>query len=61
MILYFSATGNFKYVACRLSSALGQNAMSIVDSTRREAYSFTGDSTGHADALICRYMPRMLQ
>lgn len=46
MILYFSATGNCKYVACRLSSALGQNAMSIVDSIRRGTYSFTDDSIG---------------
>ena len=31
MILYFSATGNCKYVAARLASAFGQETVSIVD------------------------------
>ena len=31
MILYFSATGNCKYVSSRIASATGQEAVSIVD------------------------------
>ena len=29
MILYFSATGNSKYVATRIAQAIGQNIVSI--------------------------------
>ena len=46
MILYFSATGNCKYVATRLSQALGQGVVPIVDSLRRGELSFEDDSIG---------------
>ena len=46
MILYFSATGNCKYVASRLRAALEQEAVSIVDCMQRGEYSFTGDQIG---------------
>ena len=44
MILYFSATGNCQYVAGRLASALGQEAVSMVDCLRRGETSFTDDA-----------------
>lgn len=44
MILYFSATGNSQYVADRLASALGQEALSMVDCLRRGETSFTDDT-----------------
>lgn len=46
MILYFSATGNCKYVASRLGAALEQEAVSIVDCMQRGEYSFTDDRIG---------------
>lgn len=46
MILYFSATGNCKYVAARLASALEQKAVSIIDCIQRGDYSFTDDLIG---------------
>ena len=44
MILYFSATGNSQYVADQLASALGQEAVSMVDCLRRGETSFTHDT-----------------
>ena len=46
MILYFSATGNCKYVASRLAEVLGGESISIVDCVRQERYSFDGASIG---------------
>lgn len=46
MILYFSATGNCKYAAVRLASALGQEAVSVADCILRGAYSFTDSLIG---------------
>ena len=46
MILYFSATGNCKYVASRLSKSTAQDMLSIVDCIREERYSFEDDSIG---------------
>lgn len=46
MILYFSATGNCKYVAGRLASALGQEAVSLLDCIQRGEYSFADDAIG---------------
>ena len=43
MILYFSATGNSQYVADRLASALGQEALSMVDCLRRGETTLTDD------------------
>ena len=46
MILYFSATGNCKYVAVRLASALGHETASIADCIQRGEYSFTDGVIG---------------
>lgn len=46
MILYFSATGNCKYVAARLAAAFGQETVSIVDCIQGGAYYFTDDTIG---------------
>lgn len=46
MILYFSATGNCKYIATRLASAFGQETVSIVDCIQGSVYSFTDDTIG---------------
>ena len=40
MILYFSATGNCKYVALRLAQSEGQETLSIVDCIRDGRYAF---------------------
>ena len=41
MIFYFSATGNSKYVSTRISNAMGDKIISIVDCIKNEDYSFT--------------------
>ena len=43
MILYFSATGNCKYVAGRLSEAAGDEALSVVDCMREGRREFEDD------------------
>ena len=40
MILYFSATGNCKYVATRLAQSEKQEMLSIVDCLKNDQYSF---------------------
>ena len=40
MILYFSATGNCKYVVTRLVQATGKESVSIVDCIRYSCYHF---------------------
>ncbi len=46
MILYFSATGNCKYVAERVARALGLEALSIVDCIRAGRFAFAGEVVG---------------
>ena len=46
MILYFSATGNCKYVAARLAQATGQETLSIVDCIRDGRYAFDDETVG---------------
>lgn len=46
MILYFSATGNCKYVASRLAQTTGEETVSIVDCIRENSYSFGESSIG---------------
>ena len=46
MILYFSATGNSKYVAARLAEAEGQEALSIVDCIRQGRSAFADEAIG---------------
>ena len=38
MVLYFSATGNRKYVATRLIQATGQEMCSVADGIRNRQY-----------------------
>ena len=44
MIIYFSATGNCKYVAKRISDAIGQNVLSLTECTRCGRYEFEDES-----------------
>lgn len=46
MILYFSATGNCKYVAVRLSEVLNQEPIAITDCIREGRYAFEDESIG---------------
>ncbi len=46
MILYFSATGNCKYVAQRLAEAEGQEALSIADCIRQGRFAFADEAIG---------------
>ena len=41
MVLYFSATGNCKYVATRLVQSARQEMLSIVDCIQSNRYNFT--------------------
>ena len=46
MILYFSATGNCKYVAARLAEANAQEMLSIVDCIRENRFAFEDETIG---------------
>lgn len=46
MILYFSATGNCKYVAARLAQAFDQRTLSIVECIRESNYAFEDSTLG---------------
>ena len=46
MILFFSATGNCKYVASRIAQAAKQEMCSIVDCIRSGQYSFSDETIG---------------
>ncbi len=46
MILFFSATGNCKYVAARLAQATGQEILSIVDCIRSDRHTFQDETIG---------------
>lgn len=46
MILYFSATGNCKYVAARLIQSEKQELLSIVDCVRNDQYTFSDKTIG---------------
>ena len=46
MILYFSATGNSKYVASRLSKSAEQDMLSIADCIREGRYEFSDEEIG---------------
>ena len=46
MILYFSATGNCKYVAARIAQAIGQETVSIVDCIREGRNGFEDAEIG---------------
>ena len=44
MVLYFSATGNCKYVATRIAQSTGQKILSIVDCINKNHYTFKDDT-----------------
>lgn len=46
MILYFSATGNCKYVATRLTQATEQEMLSIADCIKENRYDFADETVG---------------
>lgn len=46
MIIYFSATGNCKYVATRLMKANAQEVVSIVDCIKENRYTFEDETIG---------------
>jgi NAD-dependent dihydropyrimidine dehydrogenase PreA subunit len=46
MILYFSATGNSKWVALRLAEATGDEVVNIQDCIREGRYAFRGEKIG---------------
>lgn len=46
MVLYFSATGNCKYVAARLTQSAEKEMLSIVDCIRNDQYSFSDEMIG---------------
>lgn len=46
MLLYFSATGNCKYVASRISQATGEEKLSIVDCLEQGRLSFRDKQIG---------------
>ena len=56
MILYFSATGNSKYVATRLVQSEEQEMLSIVDCIRNGQYVFVKQSESYHPPMIggCR-------
>lgn len=46
MILYFSATGNSKYVAERISKKTDEKMLSIVDCIKDKKFNFSDESIG---------------
>lgn len=46
MIFYFSATGNCKYVATRLTQVTGQEMYAVADCTRNGQYDFSDETIG---------------
>lgn len=46
MILYFSATGNCKYVATKIASSMGDEIVSIVDCIKENKYKFSDKKIG---------------
>ena len=46
MTLYFSATGNCKYVATHLTRATGQEMYAVADCIRNGQYDFSGETIG---------------
>ena len=64
MILYFSATGNSKYVAMRVAEAIGDETASIVDCLRDGVYTFELDGNGVLGIVAPTYaggLPEMVE
>lgn len=61
MILYFSATGNCKYVAVRLARATGQETLSIVDCIRNGRYAFDDETMGIVSPTYSWGLPSIVE
>ncbi len=61
MILYFSATGNCKYVAQRLASALGEQTLAITDCMAQAQYDFADDAIGIVSPTYFWGLPSIVQ
>lgn len=46
MILYFSATGNCRYVAERIAEVTGDEIISVTEASEGGRYSFEADTVG---------------
>ena len=64
MIIYFSATGNSKYVAERIAKTLKDTAISIVDCIEKETYDFTisdGEKIGIVSPTYAWKLPLIVE
>lgn len=61
MIIYFSATGNCKYVAIRLARETGQQIVSIVDCMHEKQFVFEDDSIGIISPTYDLGLPSIVQ
>lgn len=70
MILYFSATGNSKYVATRIADVLREEIISVAECIKNESYHFTvkeGEAVGIVSptyfgglpTLVCDFLGRL--
>ncbi|MBQ9010255.1 MAG: EFR1 family ferrodoxin [Clostridia bacterium] len=61
MIIYFSATGNCKYVAKRLSEAMGQETVFIPDCMNRDGWAFEDEAIGIISPTYFWGLPSMVK
>lgn len=61
MVLYFSATGNCKYVATRLVQSARQEMLSIVDCIQSNRYNFTDDAIGIVSPTYFWTLPNIVK
>lgn len=61
MLLYFSATGNCKYVALRLAAAYNEKAISILDCLHQEQYDFSESTIGIVFPTYFWGLPSLVQ
>lgn len=61
MILYFSATGNCKYVAERLSEALHTESVAITDCIRKGHYDFEDETVGFISPTYSWGLPSIVK
>ena len=61
MLLYFSATGNCKYVAQRLAAAYNEKAISILDCLHQEQYDFSESTIGIVFPTYFWGLPSLVQ
>lgn len=61
MLLYFSATGNCKYVALRLAAAYNEKTISILDCLHQERYDFSESTIGIVFPTYFWGLPSLVQ